>query len=391
MRTLFRFTRNLIIGVLAVYILLFSVTRVIHYPEPIAAIRLGLAPASKTPTMMPFDVVQPATLPIFWTTGNETMPSNVNWGGTSIPFNEFLGKTSTNAFLVVRDGVITYEWYNKSTNLHTKLPSYSMAKTLTSIMIGQLIAAGEIKESDTFVKYFPEYKTGGSFDKVTIQELLDMEAGVGVSDNYPTGPSGWGVAIAQMYATTDLNYFMEHNRKMSWAPGKKAEYRSVDTEMLGFIIKKVSGMSVADYFSQHTWQPIGALESAFWNVDHVGGLEKTFCCFNATARDWARIGQLILDNGAAKEGGPNLIDAAWMTRLEQPATTLDHGWGYSAQIWHPFAGKMMMLGLHGQFIYIDPATHTTIVKLSDEPTDSGNHEVLTASVLRDLAATKSGG
>lgn len=316
------------------------------------------------------------------------MPANVNWGGSQISFSEFLSKTSTNAFLVLRDGVITYEWYNKSTNANTKLPSYSMAKTLTSIMIGQLIADGKIKESDTFVKYFPQWKTGGSFDKVTIKSLLDMEAGVGVSDNYPTGPAGWGVGIAQMYATTDLNFFMEHNRKMSWDPGTKSEYRSVDTQMLGFIIKKVTGTTVSDYFSKHVWQLVGAQDSAFWNVDHVGGLEKTFCCFNATARDWARVGQLILDNGASKVGSANLINANWMARLEQPMTTLDHGWGYGAQIWHPFAGTMMMLGLHGQYIFINPSTHTAIVKLSDEPTDSGNHEVLTADVLRDIAVSK---
>ena len=338
---------------------------------------------------MPSHIVEPAASPVAWTTSRANLsPATVNWGGTQIPFAEFLSKTSTNAFLVVRDGVITYEWYNKATNIHSKLPSYSMAKTLTSIMIGQLIADGKIKESDTFVTYFPQYKTGGSFDKVTIQSLLDMQAGVGVSDNYPTGPAGWGVAIAQMYATTDLNFFMEHNRKMSWDPGTKSEYRSVDTQMLGFIIQKVTGMRVADYFSQHVWQPIGAQESAFWNVDHVGGLEKTFCCFNATARDWARIGQLILDNGASKVGSANLINAAWMTRLEQPATTLDHNWGYGAQMWHPFGDKMMLLGLHGQFIYIDPVTHTAIVKLSDEPTNSGDHEVLTANVLRDIAGTK---
>ena len=387
MRNLYRFIRNLLIGLFAVYILLFSATRVIHYPEPIAAIRLGLAPASKTPTLMPFHVVEPATSPVAWTTSKGNMPSSVNWGGTQIPFSEFLSKTSTNAFLVLRDGVITYEWYNKSTNEHSKLPSYSMAKTLTSIMIGQLIADGKIKESDTFVKFFPRFKTGGSFDKVTIKDLLDMKAGVGVSDNYPTGPAGWGVAIAQMYATTDLNFFMEHNRKMSWDPGTKAEYRSVDTQMLGFIIKKVTGTTVSDYFSKHVWQLVGAQDSAFWNVDHVGGLEKTFCCFNATARDWARIGQLILDNGASKVGNANLINANWMARLEQPMTTLDHGWGYSAQIWHPYPGILMMLGLHGQYIFIDPSTHTAIVKLSDEPTDSGNHEVLTVGVLRDLAAS----
>ena len=140
MRTLFRLIRNLVIGLFAVYVLLFSATRVIHYPEPIAAIRLGLAPASKTPTLMPFHVVESASSPVAWTTSKEVMPANVNWGGTQIPFSEFLSKTSTNAFLVMRDGVINYEWYNKSTNAHSKLPSYSMAKTLTSIMIGQLIA-----------------------------------------------------------------------------------------------------------------------------------------------------------------------------------------------------------------------------------------------------------
>ncbi len=388
MRTLYRFIRNLLIGLFAVYILLFSATRIIHYPEPIAAIRLGLAPASKTPTLMPFHVVEAAATPVPWTTRKGTVPTAVNWGGTQIPFSEFLSKTSTNAFLILRDGVITYEWYNKSTNASTKLPSYSMAKTLTSIMIGQLIADGKIKESDTFVKYFPQWKTGGSFDKVTVKSLLDMQAGVGVSDNYPTGPSGWGVAIAQMYATTDLNFFMEHNRKMSWDPGTKSEYRSVDTQMLGFIIKKVTGSSVSDYFSKHVWQLVGAQDSAFWNVDHVGGLEKTFCCFNATARDWARIGALILDNGAAKVGGANIIDANWMARLEQPMTTLDHGWGYSAQIWHPFPNTMMLLGLHGQYVFMNPSTHVAIVKLSDEPTDSGNHEVLTANVLRDIAQSK---
>ncbi len=333
---------------------------------------------------MPFHIVDPATKPVLWSSTEGPMPESVNWGGENISFKDFLERTSTTAFLVVRDGVITYEWYGKSVNALNKLPSYSMAKTLTSIMIGQLIAEGKIRESDTFVQYFPEYKTGGSFDKVTIQSLLDMQSGVGVSDNYPSGPSGWGVAIAQMYATTDLNFFMEHNRKMNWDPGTKAEYRSIDTQMLGFIIKKVTGMRVSDYFSKNVWQPIGAEQSAFWNVDHVGGLEKTFCCFNATARDWARIGALVLNNGAGKVGNANLINAAWMNRLTTPATTLDHGWGYGAQMWHPFDGSSMLLGLHGQYIFIEPSTHMVIVKLSDEPTDSGNDEVLTTSVLHDL-------
>jgi CubicO group peptidase (beta-lactamase class C family) len=385
---LFRFTRNTVIAVLALYLALFAVTRVIHYPEPIGAIRLGLAPASKTPTLMPFHEIAPADQPVSWAKNIEAMPDNVIWDGSSMPFENFLGTTNTNAFLVIRNGVITYEWYNKSTNSTTKLPSYSMAKTLTSIMIGQLVAQGKLRESDTFVQYFPEFRTGGSFDRVTIQSLLDMQSGVGVSDNYPSGPSGWGVAIAQMYATTDLNFFLKHNRKMSWDPGTKSEYRSVDTQMLGFIIKKVTGLSVSDYFTKNVWQPIGAEDSAFWNVDHVGGLEKTFCCFNATARDYAKIGKLILDNGASKNSTGDVIGARWMSRLSNPVTSLDYEWGYGAQVWHPFEGTTMLWGLHGQYIFVHPSTHTVIVKLSDEPTDDGNHGELTVSVLHDLVSSR---
>jgi CubicO group peptidase (beta-lactamase class C family) len=158
--------------------------------------------------------------------------------------------------------------------------------------------------------------------------------------------------------------------------------------MLGFIIKKVTGMRIADYFSKNVWQPAGAEDNAYWNVDRVGGLEKTFCCINATARDYARIGSLILNNGASQIGTANVISANWMKRLENPVTTLDHNWGYAAQLWHPYSDSMMMLGLHGQYIMIHPSSHTVIVKLSDEPTDNGNFEELTASVLHDMALQK---
>ena len=362
--------------------------RVVHYPEPIAIIRLGLAQASKTPTLLPWHTIAPAASPKPWTVGAVVSPTQVSWDGKQIPFNEFLTKTNANAFLVIRDGVITYEWYKKGVTQHTQLPSYSLAKTMTSLIIGQLIDQGKIKETDTFVKFFPEYKTGTSFDKVTVQSLLDMQAGIGVKDDYPSGPAGWGVAIAQMYGTTDLNFFLKNNRKMSWDPGTQSEYRSVDTQLLGFIIKKVTGVRIADYFSKNIWQPAGAEDTATWNVDHVGGLEKTFCCFNATARDYARIGALIVNNGASQIGTANVISANWMKRLQNPVTTLDHNWRYGAQIWHPYSDSMMMMGLHGQYVFIHPSSHTVIVKLSDEPTDNGNFEELTASVLHDMALQK---
>ena len=334
---------------------------------------------------MPWHVIDPASKPTAIPVTAEKMPDEIMYKGTSLPFNEFLKQTDTNAFIVLRNGVMTFEWYKNGVSQQTQLPSYSVAKTMTSIMIGQLVSQGKIKESDKFVDYFPDLKNGSSFDLVTIKQLLDMQAGVGVSDNYPSGPSGWGVAIAQMYATTDLDWFLKNNRKMAFEPGTESEYRSVDTQMLGMIIKKVTGKKIADYFSQNVWQIVGAKYPATWNVDRIGGTEKTFCCFNASGIDYARIGMLFLNGGYA---GPNkVIDKAWLKRMTTPVTTLDRNWGYAAQLWHPYPNIYMAMGLHGQFIFINPETRTVIVKLSDNPTDS-DHESDTAKALLEISNLK---
>jgi CubicO group peptidase (beta-lactamase class C family) len=382
MKHLFRGIRNTVIVLVALAVALTGFTRFIHYPNPIAAIKLGLAPASKTPTLMPWHTIQPATTPIVWPTSTEKIPETISWQGSTVKWQQFLDKSHTNAFILIRNGVITYEYYKKGITPETQLPSYSVAKTMTSIVIGQLVAAGKISEADTFVKYFPQLKTGTSFDQVTIQTLLDMQAGVGVSDNYPTGPQGWGVGIAQMYATTDMNWFIKHNRKMAFEPGSKSEYLSVDTQLLGMIIKNVTGDNVSNYFSKHVWQPIGAQYPATWNVDHIGGQEKTFCCFNAAARDYARVGLALINGGYA--GSNQIISADWLKRMTTSVTTLDHDWGYGAQTWHPYPGITSAMGLHGQWIFTDPKTRTVIVKFSDNPTGN-DPEVDTAKVLYDLA------
>ena len=371
--------RRTLVVILVLYVALFGLTKAIRYPEPIAAIKLGLAPASKTPDLMPAHTIKAATTPAIWTTGSEQMPANVEFDGKTITFDEFLNATHTNAFLVIRKGVLTYEKYLNGMGSQTLLPSYSVAKTMTSLMIGKLIDDGKLKESDTFVSILPAFKAGTTFDNVTVKDLLDMKGGVGVSDNYPSGPTGWGVAIAQMYASTDVDWFLMHNRKMREAPGTFAEYRSVDTQMLGMIIKKITGQSLVDYFSTNIWQKAGAAHTATWNVDRIGGTEKAFCCFNATARDYARIGNELI------QPTPSIISSAWLTRISTPAVTLDYGWGYGAQVWHPYAGINLMLGLHGQFVWMDAANKTVIVKLSDEPTSADGRSALVAPVLKVIS------
>ena len=385
MKRLIKLIRNTLVSIIVLYLALFATTKVIRYPEPIAAIKLGLAPASKTPELMPSHLIQPAKVSIEIPRGTEAMPKEVQYRKTTTSWSNFLKETNTNAFLVIRNGVLTYEWYKPGFSASTEFPSYSVAKTMTSIMIGRLISEGKIKESDRFVDFYPELKNGSAFDRVTIKSLLDMQGGIAVSDNYPTGPQGWGVAIAQMYATTDMHWFISHNRKMDSEPGVRAEYRSVDSQLLGMIIKKVTGKKVSDYFSETVWQKVGAEFPATWNVDRVGGFEKTFCCFNAAARDYARVGLAILNGGYSSS--TQIIAKDWLTRITTPVVTLDHGWGYGAQVWHPFPGISMALGLHGQFIFVDPASRTVIVKLSDNPTGSDNEEP-TAQVLYAISQSK---
>ena len=372
--------RNLAISLFVLYLALFGLTKAIRYPEPIASIKLGLAPASKTPDLMPFHIIEGApSEESAWVSADPESITEVMWQGKKVTFEEFLNATQTNAFLVIRDGKITYEKYLNGKTESTVLPSYSVAKTMTSLVIGQLVDEGTLKESDTFVSYLPQIKAGTSFDTVTIKDLLDMNSGIGVSDNYPSGPAGWGVAIAQMYATTDMNFFLNNNRKMREEPGTFPEYRSVNTQMLGLIIQEVTGNKLADEFSDRIWKRVRADYDATWNVDKVGGHEKAFCCFNATARDYARVGQALMN------GMPDIASPSWTTRLSTPVVKLDYGWGYSAQMWHPFPGINLMMGLHGQYIYQDKANNTVIVKLSDMPTSADGISDDIADVLKQIS------
>jgi len=383
---LFKTTRALVVVLVVLFALAWAGTIYIHYPNPIQAVRLGLAAPSDTPTLMPANEIRSTTAPIVWPETAMAAPSSVDWYGKQVPITTFLTATHTNAFLIVRNGAIAYEWYAKGVSKDRRLPSYSVAKTIVAMATGELIKEGKIHEADTFVSFFPEFKTGTEFDKITVGELLDMRGGVNVPDDYPTGPSGWGAPIAQMYATTDLMNFMRNHRGIAFTPGSQAIYRSVDTQMMGMIISKASGKSLSDFVQEHFWNPIGAQYLATWNIDHKGGYEKSYCCFNAAARDYAKLGKLMIDGGAVN--GAQIIDPTWLTRLTTPVEPMSIGtkgdhWGYGAFVWHPYPDTNLMLGLHDQFVFMVPNSKTVIVKLSDNTQEVD--EVETAKVLHTLA------
>lgn len=406
MKLLRRSLRVLVIGVVAIFALLWIGTAAIRYPNPISAARLGLAMPSATVNLLPANTIK-ATRPLALADGvKDSMPATVWWSSEQIDkadmpldqtlrttntaakptkktLSEFLSSTKTNAFLVVRNGKVTYEWYGNGFSKDSLLPSYSVAKSVVGILAGQAIAAGKLKESDTFVSLFPEFKTGTDFDKVTLRDLLDMKGGVGVADDYPKGPSGWLVPIARMYATTDLMYFIKGHRSMFYPPGTKAEYRSVDAQLAGMMVRKAMGMSLAEMMQENVFPQIGAVHDGSWSADHKGGIEKSFCCMNLTARDYAKLGMLFVNGGKGPNG--QVIDPVWFKRLTVPSVRDfgDNKWGYGAFVWHPTDRTSFFTGLNGQYVLANPATKTVVVKLSDDTV--GGVTMQTYNVMWQLA------
>lgn len=383
-------TRTAIALTLAAVLLIgaaFAGAAVLHIPAPPTLVRLLLAPPSEqgalfpsrtiaaSPTPHPFPV---AGLP---DTTRWRDSYTVPWHDTRITMAQFLDRTHTNSFLVLRNGLLTNEWYRDGVAATTRQSSWSVAKSVVSLLVGRAIGAGKLREDTRLVQVLPELTTGTDYDTITVRELLDMTSGVDVAENYNRAIPLMGTA--RMYLTTDLDGFVRAHRDLRFAPGSRADYRSVDTQLLGAMVARVEGRPLGQILAQDIWAPIGAQDEAQWNLDHDGGQEKGFCCLNATARDFAKIGQLVLDGGRAQ--GMQLVPAAWIDRIRTPAPLLVADWGYSALWWHPAGATedLTAIGVYGQYIYIDPPTGTVIVKLSDHGTSQDRQE--TVEVFRALA------
>ena len=379
MALLRRILRKTVISLVVIFALLWVATLFLRYPNPIAAARLGLAMPSATVKLMPSNAIA-ATKPV--TLGQasaEALPTEVSWwqgptvkaglvpaGATRKNLTEFLTETKTNAFIVMRDGKVTYEWYAPGITKQTQLPSYSVAKTVVGILAGQAIAAGKLKESDTFVSMFPQFKSGNDFDTVTLGQLLDMKGGVDVIDDYPSGPAGWFKPVAQMYATTDMMFFLRGHHKMLYTPGSRADYRSIDAQLAGMMVRKATGKSLADLMATQVFPQMGAEFPASWGADRKGGIERGFCCLNMAARDYAKLGQLFVTGGTGPNG--RVIDPVWFERLRYPSVPSfgENKWGYGAFMWHPRPDALFMTGLNGQYVLAVPSLKTVVVKLSDD-------------------------
>lgn len=273
----------------------------------------------------------------------------------------------TIAFVVIKNDSITHEqyWDGYGEDSHTN--SFSMAKTFTSILIGCAIDDGLIKNVDQPVgDFLPEYKEGEGA-KLTIKHLLTMSSGINFDEDYVNPLAYPGAA----YYGSDLKK-LTYKYELTSEPGKTFAYLSGNTELLGFILEKATGKTVSDYASEKLWKPIGAKNGALWSLDHEGGMEKTYCCFNSNARDFGRIGELFLDSG--KWNGNQVISTEYVLNSIKPADLMDDfgkknaKYGYSWWLIPDYKGHDIFYarGILGQYILCIPKLNMVVVRLGNK-------------------------
>ena len=295
----------------------------------------------------------------FNATSKGNYPDTLKYGGKSVAFSKILESNKTVAFLIIKNDTIQYEKYFKGYNQESIIPSFSMAKSITSILIGCAIDEGLIKSIDEpITNYLPDLKKNG-FEKVTIKHLLQMTSGLKFSESY-FNPFG---EAASFYYGRNLKHEVS-KLKLKRTPGEKFEYVSGNTQLLGCVLQSaLKGKTITRYFQEKLWTPLEMEYDASWSIDKKKeGTEKTFCCINARARDFAKIGRLYLNKG--NWNGKQIVSKKWVEESTKIDLTEGSDEGYQYQWWLPSnTGEYMAEGILGQFIYVNPNKNVVIVRM----------------------------
>ncbi len=289
-----------------------------------------------------------------------------------------LTEYGTVAYLVIQNDSILYEEYRDNWTPETLANIFSATKSIVGLLIGIAYDEGYIHSLDDKVSlYLPEFKEGGK-DKITVRHLLTMSSGL-----------NWDEAYSSLFSITTQAYYGDRIRDLVMGlepveePGKRYSYKSGDTQLLSFVLEAAlpDTLSVSEYAQQKLWQPMQACADALWNLDRPGGDEKTYCCFNTTARDLARFGRLILHQG--NWNGKQLISPAYLSEAIAPAAWLENEFGdgpldyYGFQIWtmhYKGLAFPAFRGLGGQYMFAIPQKNAIVVRLGHRRSDTYRRE-----------------
>jgi len=274
-----------------------------------------------------------------------------------------LNKYETVAFLVIKDTNLVFESYWEGYSENSKSSSFSMAKSIVGLLVGIALDEGLISSLDDPVsKYITEFK-----DKkyvITIRDLLTMSSGL-----------KWNESYYNPFSVTTKSYYGRNLDKLVIKcksikpPAEKYRYIAANPQLLSIIIKNVTNKTLSEYCSEKLWKPMGAKNDASWSLDQENGSEKSSCCFNSNARDFARIGQLILNNGSWN--GKQLVSESYLKDALTPASYLvDENnnpvkfYGYQWWIGNYEDSEIYYArGILGQYIISIPEKNMLIVRL----------------------------
>ena len=268
--------------------------------------------------------------------------------------NESLG---TVAFLIIKNDSIWYESYADGYSATSKTNSFSMAKSVTSALLGKAIRDGYIKNLEQPVAdFFPQFDK-----KLTVGDLSSMASGLNWQEDY-YNPFGM---TAQSYLDENIRKIIL-DLKVVEQPGEKFKYLSGNTELLGMVIEKATQKSLSNYLSESFWQPLGMHENALWQLDsEESGMEKAFCCLASNARDFAKFGRLYAHQGNFR--GNQLLDSSFVKKSTEPRFSETPYYGYGFWLSNFMDKKIVVMrGILGQYVISIPEDKVIIVRLGHQ-------------------------
>ena len=285
--------------------------------------------------------------------------------GKQYSLQDFYARTATRGIIVVQGDDIKLEHYSPGHTEETRWVSFSVTKSLTSMLIGAAVKDGYIESVDEKVAdYLPRLK-GTSYEDVRIKDVLHMASGVAWNEDYADPTSD--VALAGALNGIDLVQYLAKLPKVA-EPGTTFNYNTGETNLAGELLRSAIGNNASEYLEHKIWKPYGMEHDAYWLLSSEGGVETGGCCLNATLRDYARIGMFAKDQGVLPDGA-RVLPEGWMKESTSPSEGFD-GYGY---LWWLFDnGSYSARGIFQQWIYIDPkrdlviATHSNAAQAVED-------------------------
>lgn len=291
-------------------------------------------------------------------------------GGKDSVLEDFLEEQKVAGLLILQDGKIRMERYALGHNQSNLWSSLSVAKSVTSTLVGAAIKDGYIKSVDDYVtRYLPDLK-GSGYDSVKIRHLLTMTTGVRWNENY-TDPKGDIAKFSTDSIEPGINATVSYMRRLPAVeePGKKWVYSTGETHLLGALISSATHQTLSDYLSAKIWIPYGMEQNATWALDRTGQ-EMAGCCLQMPLRDFARFGQFVLEDG--RIDGESIVPDDWFKTATRVQVPLWPGGGYGYGWWIFNGNTFEALGIYGQMIHIDPARRLVIAVNSAWPEAESN-------------------